>query len=500
MLEAMAARYTPQKLPRRSLDLAIEPFGNRRVNGAVPLFEPKDEEVVSTANDEALALALQQEELGPDEDEADEHLARALAQNRRDAETAQRSKMVPPSEPPHEESDNSLEEVSLAPSERSTPQSLVQERNPFEVIEIDDEDDLEEVTTSTKPARPSLSSKAQVTNHKAVRAVDAGLMEIKALSRKSAETPIRAKSAVPAAAPVPTQMDTTSSAQPIIVPKNDRSAVKPAVSPAVPPIDPSNAAHQTRQATSAPQRQVAQPEEFKAGVQPRTSKNSFDPVPCTAPLAQQALNPALSFPRATVSTASTSQISAPVPDTSTEVEEPELPGAAPLWSSEFRQPLPPLSRPQPTMHRNSTVSNGITSVSTTEQSDEEEEAVKESRPQAEATDDGDDGRSIAWSRSPSPAAVSRPPLHTEQSGETIPSEAEDEEADMAREDMVAEEDDYARFMAQIKNRDLNEVRTEIDDEIRVLNSQNKLAMRDSDEITQAMIAQIQVGPAESNLS
>lgn len=63
---------------------------------------------------------------------------------------------------------------------------------------------------------------------------------------------------------------------------------------------------------------------------------------------------------------------------------------------------------------------------------------------------------------------------------------------MAREDMVAEEDDYARFMAQIKNRDLNEVRTEIDDEIRVLNSQNKVAMRDSDEITQAMIAQIQV--------
>ena len=108
-------------------------------------------------------------------------------------------------------------------------------------------------------------------------------------------------------------------------------------------------------------------------------------------------------------------------------------------------------------------------------------------------DDGDED-AIEWSKSPSPTRVSRPPLQPAQSGETIPSEVEDEDEDMAPSEMVAEQDDYARFMASIRNRDLNEVRTEIDDEIRVLNNQNKVAMRDSDEITQAMVAQIQVCP------
>ena len=106
-------------------------------------------------------------------------------------------------------------------------------------------------------------------------------------------------------------------------------------------------------------------------------------------------------------------------------------------------------------------------------------------------DDNDDSRSIEWSKSPSPQRRKRPALEPAESGETIPIEVDDEDVDMNRDDMDAEEDDYARFMAQIKNRDLNEVRTEIDDEIRVLNNQNKVAMRDSDEITQSMISQIQ---------
>jgi DNA excision repair protein ERCC-5 len=104
----------------------------------------------------------------------------------------------------------------------------------------------------------------------------------------------------------------------------------------------------------------------------------------------------------------------------------------------------------------------------------------------------DEDDQIEWSKSPSLGPVSRPPLHPAQSGETIPSEVEDNDEDMAPAEMVAEQDDYARFMASIRNRDLNEVRGEIDDEIRVLNNQNKVAMRDSDEITQAMVAQIQV--------
>lgn len=100
----------------------------------------------------------------------------------------------------------------------------------------------------------------------------------------------------------------------------------------------------------------------------------------------------------------------------------------------------------------------------------------------------DDSRSIEWSASPPP----RPPLQTENSGASFQSEPDVDEEEMDKEDMVAEEDDYARFMAQIKHRDLNEVRTEIDDEIRILHSQAKVSLRDSEEITQAMVSQIQV--------
>ena len=55
-----------------------------------------------------------------------------------------------------------------------------------------------------------------------------------------------------------------------------------------------------------------------------------------------------------------------------------------------------------------------------------------------------------------------------------------------------EEGEFARFAAQVRGRDVNEVRKEIDEEIRQLNQQRKAAMRDSDEITQTMIAQIMV--------
>lgn len=124
----------------------------------------------------------------------------------------------------------------------------------------------------------------------------------------------------------------------------------------------------------------------------------------------------------------------------------------------------------------------------------------------------DDSRSTEWSRSPSPTnhtanasssrakdkaipPLDRPSLKAAESTDTIMSEDPEGAEDaggMNAEDMVEEQDDYARFLANIKNRDLNEVRTEIDDEIRILNGQNKVAMRDSDEITLAMIAQIQV--------
>lgn len=100
-------------------------------------------------------------------------------------------------------------------------------------------------------------------------------------------------------------------------------------------------------------------------------------------------------------------------------------------------------------------------------------------------DELDDSRSLEWSLSPEPE-----PRQTQT--DTFPAPPPGLEEDEGGIDMNAEGDDYARFLASIKHRNLEQVRQEIDNEIRNLNQQNKVAMRDSEEITHQMVAQIQV--------
>ncbi|KAL4064412.1 hypothetical protein J3A83DRAFT_4376630 [Scleroderma citrinum] len=103
--------------------------------------------------------------------------------------------------------------------------------------------------------------------------------------------------------------------------------------------------------------------------------------------------------------------------------------------------------------------------------------------------ESDNGSEIEWSRSPSPTgnwtkdADMLPTLH--------PLVENSETWDAAQEmDPHAEEGEFARFVSQVKGKDLEDVRHEIDEEIRVLNQQKKNAMRDSEDITQHMISQI----------
>lgn len=501
MLEALAARYTTKKPPKPSLDLAVKPFGNRRPPGAAPLFED-EEAIVPSANDEALALALQQEELGSDEDQADEDLARALAQSRSEAETSLRAKSEAPPIRNGEESDDTLEEVSLVPSSRSTPQPLSGDHTPLDVIAVDDdEDDFDEIASLPIAKNAITRSAKQVTSPKALRNVDSALQEVKDSPRKGSDASTGAKQpslipkAVPAQSPPPpTRQAQAPTRQPSATEVVGSSRSKPVPSPArARPGVPDDGQDTPGMTTRPPLPSAVRPSAGLTAqeVQPSPSAQAIG-IPSPARYTSAKPNGKI-HPDST--TPSSPQA---LPASPSGSEEPELPGAIPLWSSEFRQPLPPPIRPEKSEHRTSTRSNGVSERNISFRSTSTEQSVTEGSDldmadqRSEATEDEEDSCSIAWSRSPSSAALSRPPLQTEQSGEAIPSEVEDEEADMAREDMVAEEDDYARFMAQIKNRDLNEVRTEIDDEIRVLNSQNKVAMRDSDEITQAMIAQIQV--------
>lgn len=103
------------------------------------------------------------------------------------------------------------------------------------------------------------------------------------------------------------------------------------------------------------------------------------------------------------------------------------------------------------------------------------------------TPESDNESDIEWSRSPSPV-LGTAPESTDQGAS-----AAEETWDAAEEmDPHAEEGEFARFISQVKGKDLDAVRHEIDEEIRTLNQQKKAAMRDSEDITQQMISQIMV--------
>ena len=469
----------------------------------VPLFEDEEEPVIPTAHDEALALALQQEELGSDEDEADADLARALAQSGRCAEQAQRVEIAGREVHLGEDSDESLEEVSLAPSGRSTPQPLSADHTTQEAIEFTDEDDLEEIPALPRVTKPTVPVTAQVTSTKALNVIDEALEEVKASPQRALDTTSqriklssKSKAIDPPPVLAPSRQEPLKDFEPIVVGDKDSLFSRPA-----PPARTASGSKSRLRTTT-----IAEPGKQELTSQPRIPSNGIiQPSPLLEPdrSLQAVPIPPIEIVQAESSIRNMPSVqppSATFPKSPLHEEQAELVGAIPLWSSEFRQPLPPPIHPV-RLGKRKKAFNGVVKTASisrsvsTEPSDRQDTDHDEVQRHGDETDDEDDSRSIAWSKSPSPAALSRPPLHTEQSGETIPSEVEDEDVDMAHEDMVAEEDDYARFMAQIKNRDLNDVRTEIDDEIRVLNSQNKVAMRDSDEITQAMIAQIQVSHA-----
>lgn len=101
--------------------------------------------------------------------------------------------------------------------------------------------------------------------------------------------------------------------------------------------------------------------------------------------------------------------------------------------------------------------------------------------------ESDDESDIEWSRSPSPM-LGTVPGSTDQ-GASAAVETWDAAEEM---DPHAEEGEFARFISQVKGKDLDAVRHEIDEEIRTLNQQKKAAIRDSEDITQQMISQIMV--------
>ena len=478
ILEAIAARYRSNGLSSRSSASKDAP-------------QIADNSIVNT-NDEALALALQQEELGSDEEEADLELARALALSRLEQE---RGVVNEPeeglewdlNEEPQqalnladlpsptavaslkgEESDESfeLEEVSLVPSGRTTPQDLSLPETRAEETHSEAESPA---ATEQLPSSPNVGPEAQ----EALNNVDEALEEVKLETTSNDKRDSRPKSPPPTAAP------SVKPRPPISQPSNP---TRPAIS--------SSSAETSFIATPAPatSNAVAGPSKPPArtirnvnSLITRTPSNERPLLTLTGSRAREALS------RQNRDDSPDLDHDDDLPD---EVRLPHRKTVDPFLAFAPHNEEDSLHDLRPSRSRSASLAqSSIVDVQTEADVDEDEDIVDDDK---DENDEEDEEASMRWSKSPLPAPASRPPLHTGQSGETIPSEVEDEDVDMASADMVAEEDDYARFLASIKNRDLNEVRTEIDEEIRVLNAANKVAMRDSDEISQAMISQIQV--------
>ena len=112
-----------------------------------------------------------------------------------------------------------------------------------------------------------------------------------------------------------------------------------------------------------------------------------------------------------------------------------------------------------------------------------------SSPAVHVPEEDSDHSSIEWSRSPSPVGG----LSTNDVSVVERQTDKEESWDAAQEmDPHQEAGEFARFISQMKGKDFDTVKDEIDAEIRELNRQKKAAIRDSEDITQHMISQIMV--------
>ena len=110
-----------------------------------------------------------------------------------------------------------------------------------------------------------------------------------------------------------------------------------------------------------------------------------------------------------------------------------------------------------------------------------------------------------WSPSPEPIGQKRPSDATLLSVDDpnyVPADIEfpDPEEDLEEDEddrehvasLTSEQKEYAKFLAELKNKDLDEMEYEVQNELRVLNEQNKKDRKMADDITQQMAKDIQV--------
>lgn len=491
ILQAIAARYAPA--PRRTT--ADDDLAPTRTRGAgkdtVPLFDmPDDMDIEPNANDEALALALQQEELGSDEDEADEDLARALALSRMEAKRAPQEV----AQAPGSDSDE-FEEVSLVPSAGPSRAHSFSASEPVEVLDSSDEGDDFEVVEA---AKVDTAQRAKGSAH-------VGKLMRQSMGVSDVLEASRPKEAVELAEPPDTTTHAVRHAHRPASGNVQRPVARPTVSEQPPKSPATLSIEDVATAGAAPAETKALPPAQPAGED--TVQLTREATPSSPPQIEALSPPRRGAPSPSPPPRDAAPSPSPPPRDAAPSPSPvPLPAPEPADDSLDEDDFEEVSTAPPSGATTPALQSGMATPSDWEPTLQNSLPGPSHLRQEADNSDSEDSDAIEWSRSPSPVLRKRPLDESATdlaSGATLPASGPESGAvsghasdmasdgEMGADDMVAEEDEYARFLAQIQNRDLAAVRTEIDDEIRILNAQTKAAMRDSDEITQSMVAQIQ---------
>ena len=447
-LSALAARYTPNKLTPLTTRVA-------RKRNSRPLFEPEDDELpqlpdaTNDEDDPEFASAIQESlEL---EEEAS--LRRAMDESRRQA---------PPSSsiPKNGESSGSTSEARASPDRRRLQQ--------FHMVS-DDSDD-EDMYASPTRLETALSIGG------------AGPRRPPA-SRSHGTTPFPASTAFGTPSLLLPQSVPSPSKQPVEVlsdSEDDMEEVPVASVPSPQPEHPSIPVQPYAPATPAPVTTSMPP---SVRTPPQELPPPITPIPVDLESDEDMedvevapASPPRPPPKRLYTDATSAKRTAPfVVDNEVAVQPRSRQSPLPVVATTSDNASVP---PSSTLVASTSGSSGVSVPSSSTEATRSIEVDSSSDSEAEPG-------AARWSRSPSPTAGP-------STGETRAEEGWDAAQEI---DPNAEEDEYTRFLSQVKGKDIDAIRREIDDEIRELNKQKKNAMRDSEDITQQMISQIMVSRA-----
>ncbi|KAI8980218.1 hypothetical protein BD414DRAFT_114366 [Trametes punicea] len=449
-LAALAERYTPKKLAPLTTKVT-------KKRNARPLFEPEEDELpqfgdaTDEVDDPELSLAIQESiEL---EEEAS--LQRALEESRVTALSSSSGKKG---------------ESSSSHAPASQPPASIDRRRTQQYFAVSDESDDEDLYASPTRLETALS-------------IGGAAPRRPPPSRSNRSAPFAVSSTFGVPSLLLSEQPSAPKENPAVVSESEDDMEEVPVEPAYPPtLQPASTSQKDLFTLPPPMPQSRPRKEAATDSAPTVLDVDSDedmeevlPVipPRPPPSERVSTDQSLANHTADISIQ-------PQPHEERAASQTPVPSAPPDGASVRMDASPSESPSRPSPHVSPSPKQSLPPSNLSQSAGRKEDNFSESESEVE----GGVGR---WSRSPSPSAD--PSANTARRAEG----AGQEDWDAAQEiDPHAEEGEFARFISQVKGKDLDAVRREIDEEIRELNKQKKNAMRDSEDVTQQMISQIMI--------